>query len=230
MGALTLKHLRDLHPQRILVTNRSPEKAVAVAAECNGTAITWAELDTALAQADIILSTTGAQEPIVTQRRWQEVLAKRTGGTSVILDIAVPRDFDPRIHDGDRTCLFNIDDLKRIQQQTLADRKKHIAPAEAIVQQEQAKFLKEWTRRRNGPIIQQWTKDVDQKRQEIVQQVLGKLNGRLTEEDKRYLEKAFHLFQSRILHGPITALDEAAQQGQAGTMMEALRKLFRRPE
>ena len=49
----------------------------------------------------------------------------------VILDIAVPRDFDPRIHDGEQTCLFNIDDLKRIREQTLHDRLKHVGPAEA---------------------------------------------------------------------------------------------------
>ena len=230
MGALTLRHLKNLRPQRVLVTNRSPDRAQAMAAECNGAAIPWTNLDTALAQADIILSTTGAPEPIVTLQRWNEVLAKRAAGTAVILDIAVPRDFDPRIHDGDRTCLFNIDDLKRIQQQTLADRKKYIIPAEVIVEQEQAKFLKDWARRRNGPIIARLTQDVDQKRQEVVRQLLDKLNGRLTEDDKRYLEKAFHLFQSRILHGPITALDEAAHEGQGQTLLEALRKLFRLQE
>ena len=54
----------------------------------------------------------------------------------------------PRIHDGDRTCLFNIDDLKRIREQTLADRLKHVGPAEAIIHQEVEKFLKDWSRRR----------------------------------------------------------------------------------
>ena len=61
---------------------------------------------------------------------------QRTRGPLVILDIAVPRDFDPDIHDGDRTCLFNIDDLQRIRDATLAERLKHVAPAEAIVEQE----------------------------------------------------------------------------------------------
>ena len=64
---------------------------------------------------------------------WLRIRARRASGTVVILDIAVPRDFDPRIHDGDRTCLFNIDDLKRIREQTLHDRMKHLAPAETIV-------------------------------------------------------------------------------------------------
>src|SRR5205085_6460532 len=60
MGALTLKHLRALRPERILVTNRSPERAEAVAAGCGGRAVPWAKLDDVLAEADIVLSTTGA--------------------------------------------------------------------------------------------------------------------------------------------------------------------------
>lgn len=228
MGELTLRHLRRLEPKRILVTNRSPEKAVAVAAGCHGVAIPWEELDNALAQADIVLSTTGAPEPIVTRHRWQEVASRRHGSTIVILDIAVPRDFEPGIHDGDQTCLFNIDDLKRIQEQTFAERRSFVEPAEALVTQEQARFLSTWARRRRGPVIARLTQDVDEKRQAIVAQLLSKLNGRLTDDDKRFIEKAFHLFQNRILHGPISALDESSHE--SGSLLEALRKLFRLSE
>ena len=128
MGGLTLKHLKALAPHRILVTNRSPEKATEVAAGCGGEPVPWDKLDDALARADIVLSTTGGPEPIMTRKRFAGVLARRTGGPMVILDIAVPRDFDPAIHDGDRVCLFNIDDLHRIRDQTLAERLKHVAP------------------------------------------------------------------------------------------------------
>ena len=114
MGELTLRNLRGLAPRRILVTNRSPEKAVTVAQGCGGEAIAWEKLDDALVAADIVLSTTGAPEPIMTRRRFDDILARRTGGPIMILDIAVPRDFDPRIHDGDRACLINIDDLQRV--------------------------------------------------------------------------------------------------------------------
>src|SRR5262249_17842866 len=105
MGELTLRHLQGLQPKSILVANRNSEKAEAVARCCGGTFIAWEKLDEALAQADIILSTTGAPEPIVSRRRYQDAMARRAGGPVVILDIAVPRDFDPRIHDGDRTYL-----------------------------------------------------------------------------------------------------------------------------
>jgi len=224
MGELTLRHLRGLNPLRILVTNRSPQKAIDIAGQCRGVAVPWEELDRALVQADIILSTTGAPEPIVTAARWNGVMNQRGGSTVVILDIAVPRDFEPSIHDGDRTYLFNIDDLKSIQERTLSERRRHMQPAEEIVSQEVDRFLAEWARRKRGPVIARLTQDVDRKRREIVEQLMTRLNGRLTDEDKQFIEKAFHLFQNRILHGPISALDESAHEG---SLLEAVRKLFR---
>jgi glutamyl-tRNA reductase len=231
MGELTLRHLREQRPRLILVTNRSPEKAQAVAAGCGGTAVPWDQLDDALARVDIVLSTTGAPEPIVTLERYQKIAARRKGGTLVILDIAVPRDFDPRIHDGDRTCLFNIDDLKRIREQTLDARRKHLAPAEEIVSKETNKFFKEWARRKHGPVIARLTQEVEGKRQAIVRQLFDRLNGRLSEADRAEIDGAFRLFQSKLLHGPISALAEDAHEGGGGhTLLEALRKLFRLPE
>ncbi|HEY7422695.1 MAG TPA: glutamyl-tRNA reductase, partial [Gemmataceae bacterium] len=216
---------------RIWVTNRSPEKALAVARGCGGEATPWEKLDDLLAHADIVLSTTGAPEPIVTRQRYERIAARRTGGTLVVLDIAVPRDFDPRIHDGDHTCLFNIDDLKRIREATLADRLKHVEPAEAIVNQETKAFLKDWARRRNGPVIARLTQDFEAKRREIVRELLGKLNGRLTDDDRRQIEGAFRLLLNRLLHGPITALTEETHSGAGGhTLLDALRKLFRLQE
>jgi glutamyl-tRNA reductase len=227
MGRLTLRHLRELHPHRILVTNRSPEKAAQLAEWCAGQAVPWAQLDEALAKADIILSTTGAAEPVVTRDRWKRATAKRTGGTQVILDIAVPRDFDPAIHDGDRTCLFNIDDLYRIREQTLEERRKAVAPAERVVEEETQKFLKEWSRRRRGALIGRLTQDCDAKRQAVVEPLLRRLNGKLSDEDKKDIELAFRRLQTQILHGPISALEESAGEGGGPHLWDAIRKLFR---
>ncbi len=229
MGELTLRHLRQLCPKRILVTNRSPEKAAAVARGCGGSAVLWEKLDGALARADIVLSTTGAPQPIVTPERWNGVLAQRKKGSVVILDIAVPRDFDPRVHDGDRTWLFNIDDLKRIRDATLAERARHVAPAEAIVEAETQRFVKDWARRRIGPVVERLIQDCDAKREAVVEPLLEKLNGKLSDAEKKYLEKAFQRLQNQLLDGPISALTEEmlredAPQGH--TLLEALRKLF----
>jgi glutamyl-tRNA reductase len=226
MGEMTLRHLKGLRPKHIWVTNRSPEKAQAVAQGCDGQPIAWEKLDDTLARADIVLSTTGASEPIVTLERWQRIDAQRREGAIVILDIAVPRDFDSRIHDGDRTCLFNIDDLKRIRESTLQDRLKHVAPAEAIVEHEARGFVKDWTRRKHGPIIQRLTQEFEAKRRAVLKELMARLNGRLTDEDRANIEKAFQRYQNQVLHGPISALTEEPHEPGGHTLLDALRKLF----
>jgi glutamyl-tRNA reductase len=227
MGELTLRHLRALKVRQILVTNRSPEKANELAEQCRGMAVPWAELDEALLRADIILSTTGATEPIVTKERYESIRARRSAGPVVILDIAVPRDFDPRTHDGDQTCIFNIDDLEKIREHALRERRSHLPAAEAIVQQEVQRFLSDWRRRRHGGVIARLTQDFEAKRNVVVQQLLSRLDGRLTEEDRAYIEGAFRLLQNQFLHGPITALTEDAHEGTVHTLLDALRRLFR---
>jgi glutamyl-tRNA reductase len=227
MGSLTLRHLRQLQPRQIWITNRSPEKAADSASACGGSAVPWEQLDDALALADVVLSTTGAAEPIVTWKRYQEILRKRRGGPIVILDIAVPRDFDPAIHDGDRTCLFNIDDLKRIREQTIKERSRHLAPAEAIVEEELRRFEHGWAKRQLAPMISRLTEDLESKRQIIVKQLFSKLNGRLTAKDQEYIEGAFRLLQNQFLHGPLSALANEPHEPSRHTLLDALRKLFR---
>jgi glutamyl-tRNA reductase len=227
MGELTLRHLHGLRPKQIWVINRSTAKAEEVAAGCGGRMSPWEQLDERLTEADIVLSTTGAAEPIVSLERYERIRGRRRGGPVVILDIAVPRDFDPRIHDGETTCLFNIDDLYRIREQTLAERQMQVVPAEAIVTNEVQRFLKEWTRRRHGPVIARLTADFEMKREAIVQQLLSRLNGRLTENDRQYVEGAFRLLQNQFLHGPISALADEPHDAPSHTLLEAIRKLFR---
>ncbi len=211
----------------MLVTNRSREKAELLAAECGGQAVPWEQLDDALVQADIVLSTTGAPEPIVSRRRFDEkVRPRRAGRVLVVFDMAVPRDFDPRLHDGDRVSVFNVDDLTRVADQAAAERRKHLPAAEAIVLGEVAKFVQDWNRRKDGPVIGQLTAEVDRVRDAVLEPLLAKLNGKLTDADRAYIEGAFRLFQNRLLHGPIAALQEDSRAGHGGTLREALMKLF----
>jgi glutamyl-tRNA reductase len=227
MGRLTLQHIRELRPAAILVTNRHLDKAQRRAAECGGQVVPWDQLDEALIQADIVLSTTGAPEPIVSRRRFEEkVRYQRAGRPLVIFDMAVPRDFDPAIHDGESVILFNVDDLTRVANEALAERRRHIPAAEAIIAQEVHQFVLDWNRRKDGPIIGRLTAEVDRLRETIVGPLLQRFNGKLTEADKAYIEGAFRLFQNRLLHGPIAALQEASRTGQGHSLREAIRKLF----
>ena len=101
-----------------------------------------------------------------------------------------------------------------------------MAPAEVIVEQEQRRFLDEWGRKKNGPIIARLTQEFEAKRREIVVQLLAKLNGKLTDEDRAQIEGAFRLLQNKFLHGPISALADEPSGERRHTLLEALRKLF----
>lgn len=227
MSRLALKHLRELKPKRILVTNRSPAKALEVAADCGGIALPWERLDDGIAQADIVLSSTGATEPIVTRKRYRDIRPKRSGESVVILDLAVPRDFEARIGDTEGTYLFNVDDMKKICAETIAERQKHAAPAEAIVRDEQKKFLIDWNHRRNSPVIALLTRHLDSQREKVVANMFSKLRGKFSDADRAFVEKAFQVFQQRMLNAPIDALRESSKDGTSAGMIDALVKLFR---
>ena len=113
MGELTLQHLKGLNPGRILVTNRNSERAEATAARWNGLAVPFERLDQALIDADLVISTTAAAEPIVTLEQYVRVQRARRNRLSLILDIAFPRDFDPRIGSLDQVMLYHVDELRR---------------------------------------------------------------------------------------------------------------------
>lgn len=230
MAELTLHHLITLRPKQMVVINRSLANAVALAARYGGQAVPWEQLDEVLASADIVLSTTGAPEPIVTLPRYKKVLARRRNRLVVILDIAVPRDFDPRIHDGDSTCLLNIDDLRRMCEQALAERRKHMGRAQTIVVEQTQAFFMDLARRRNSPVISRLIEDFQAKQQAILRSLFAKLDGRLKETDKEDIMGAFCLLQNRILHGPISALAEETAQEQVGSrtynLPAALCRLF----
>lgn len=230
MSRLTLRHLRDLRPERILVTNRSSAAAVELANRCGGRPVPWDYLDDALAEADIVLSATGAPEPIVTWPRFRKVLARRVRGPLLILDLAVPRDFDPRIHDGEQAYLFNTDDLNRLCENRLAERRSHVAEAEALVGALAQDFLRDWARRQNGPAIEQLTRTFEAKRHEVTRQLFAKLDGRLSDADKVAIESALRTFQNQVLHGPISALAGETTPGETGrvehSLLDALRQLF----
>ena len=88
------------------------------------------------------------------------------------------------------------------------------------------KFISEWNKRANGPVIGQLTAEVDKVRDAVLGPLLDKLNGKLTDAEKAYVEGAFRLFQNKLLHGPIAALHEASREGHSGGLREALMKLF----
>ncbi|HMP00883.1 MAG TPA: glutamyl-tRNA reductase [Gemmatales bacterium] len=228
MGAVALRHLQTLGPGTILVANRSPEKALAMASACNGQALPWERLDDGLRQAHIVLSATGASEPILTCARFDAVRRSRGGRHVVILDLAVPRDVEPAVAEFEEVdLLVNVDDLQQLRADVLRERARQVPAAEAIVAHEVDRFMRDWSRRWAGPAIAALHAECDTLRHEVESQCLARLNGKLDEADKQVVAGALRLLQNKLLHAPISAVQDEAQSGKERGLFDALIKLFR---
>ncbi len=154
MGEETLRYLQDEGAQDVVILNRRAERAESLADRVGGTPDSWDRLDECLVRADLVVSTTGAQEPIVTKEQFQSIAQQRAGRTLFVLDLAVPRDFAAEIGDFDNVYLYCIDDLQAVCD---ANRKaeKEWPKAKRIVDEETTRYLAECNHRATGPTIQQ---------------------------------------------------------------------------
>jgi glutamyl-tRNA reductase len=212
MGELTLQHLKGLKPGEILITNRDPDRAVAVAARWNGRAVPFERLGQALIDADLIISTTAATEPIVTLEQYVRVQRARRNRLSLILDIAIPRDFDPRIGDLDQVTLYHVDDLRAQAEQNRLERQKGIDPALVIIERETAACYAQVRHQRDaGLLLQQLGNHADQ----IRKRELGALFATrpdLTEADREAIVHMAVRLQNQFLHHPRAAVRSAVTQ------------------
>jgi glutamyl-tRNA reductase len=133
MAASCLKHLQKRGVGEVVVTNRSLDRATALAAEYDGTATAFENLGAALAQADIVVSSTGSPDPILGTQDVASAMAKRNGRTLVIIDIAVPRDVAPEVASLPGVFLHDIDALKSTVSETIRHRSQDLVMCEEII-------------------------------------------------------------------------------------------------
>lgn len=145
MSALAARHLRRAGAAHIAVANRSPERAAQLASEVDGEARLWEELDELLIAADVVISSTGSREPVLTKKRFKNVAKKRRYRPLLVVDIAVPRDADPAISSVDGVYLFDIDDLEKVVAENLRLRSREAAEGADIVEAETVAF-ESWAR------------------------------------------------------------------------------------
>ena len=230
MAVETLTYLKDAGARQILVTNRTPERATQVAADCGGEARPFEQLDECMAEADVIVSTTGVTPPLVNRERFARVLEKRvlkkSGRKPVfVLDLGVPRDFEPAVNDlDDNVFLYSIDDLEAVCEKNRKLRTREVQRAIAIVDQETEKFKAELYHRATGPII----KRLREHHHGIVGDELSRLFARLPhlEKDRAEIERAFEQLVNKLLHPPLEALRDEARDGTPHSLMNALKRLF----
>src|SRR6185436_9244198 len=114
MAALVLQSIAALSPKKILVCNRTRERAEPLAAKFRGEAVTLERLGDHLVAADIVVSSTGASEPVITRKLFEPLLRRRRYRPVFLVDIAVPRDVEPAVGKLDSVFLYNLDDLQQV--------------------------------------------------------------------------------------------------------------------
>ncbi len=231
MGTETLRYLVDAGAQLIRIVNRNEERAQAMAdqfaEQFQAEVKSWDQLDQCLAEADLVVSTTSSTEPIVTTDRFKAIRAKRGARAVLILDLAVPRDFEKAIAGLPDVYLYSVDDLQQVCDRNIQARQKEWPKAEQIVDAEIRKFLSESVHRGAGPTIRKFREQGERIKQEELQRLLSKLQPRgLDEHTKKELEIAFDRLANKLLHPPLHALRENSDSSHHATLIDALRRLF----
>jgi glutamyl-tRNA reductase len=229
MGDLTLQHLKALRPRRILVTNRRAERAEAAAVRWGGQAVPFDRLFQALTEADLVISTTAADEPIVTLEQFARVQRARRNRLALILDIAIPRDFDERIGMLDQVMLYNVDDLRAQAEQNRLQRQKGVDPALVIIEHETAACYAQLRLQRTaGAVLRQLGDSVDAIRHHELDALFRDLP-HLSAADREAITHHFARFQNQVLHHPRAALRSAAAEPaheHPHPLLNAVRHLF----
>lgn len=226
MAEETLRELQEQGAGTVTIINRHPQRARELAARRNGRASEWERLGEELAAADLVISATGATEPIITPALFEGVAAARGARPLVLLDLAVPRDIAPAVGTRPGVYLFGIDDLRAACERNRQDRAKELPQALRIVDDETERFMSQLHHRATGPVIQRLRTLWEQPKQQELQRLLDRLP-HLDERARREIAYAFDRVTNKLFHAPLESLRVASREGAPNTLLDAVVRLFR---
>ncbi|ABZ83848.1 glutamyl-tRNA reductase [Heliomicrobium modesticaldum Ice1] len=225
MSVLTLKHLVAQGVERIIIANRSVEKAKELAQGCGGEAIPFHEVHARMAEADIVISCTAATHYVIRRPMMEEVMERRSGKPVFLIDIAVPRDIDPEVAQVSGVHLYDIDDLQHVVDRNLEERRKAAIEAEEIIESEITQFLR-WL---NSLFVIPTIVSLKQKGNQIREKELGRALSKLkhlSEKEKKLVGSLASSIVNQLLHDPITRLRHYAATPEGHLYSEILQNLF----
>jgi glutamyl-tRNA reductase len=225
MAKLTGIHLRAQHVDQITIASRTLSTAQGLAAQLGGHAVPWSDLDAALAAADIVITTTGATDPILTRVRVEEVMRPRRHRSLFVIDIALPRDVESSVGDLEQVFLYNIDDLRTIVKENLTRRGGELTRAEAIVDEEVAKFIAWMQSREVVPTIVALRQRFETIRQSELQRLAPKLSA-LPADARARVDDVTRLIVEKLLLSPTEQLKSISDETTMMTYSDALNRLF----
>jgi glutamyl-tRNA reductase len=227
MSELAARHLVQQGAGTILVTNRTMERAQRMAEPFNGQVIPFEKLYDYAAEADIIITSTGAPHHIFRREHGQAFLHRRRNRPMFFIDIAVPRDVDPAMNKLEGLFVYDIDDLQQVAAAHIAERKNIAAGAEVLVEGEVERF---YQRRRTvnvAPAIVALQRQAEELRLAEVRRIQSRL-GSLTAEQAAAVEALTRGLVNKFLHPPMQALKQAARENDA-VRLDALCETYSLP-
>jgi len=225
MSELTAKHLHANGAKKITVINRTKAKAAELAKRFLGQARPLEELQQAIVEADILISSTGARDYVLTADMVSPGLKRRKGRPLFMVDIAVPRDLDPALAKFDDVYLYDIDDLQGIVEANLAERKKAAEKIELLVEAEIDEF-KNWLGTLGVvPVISALRTKALSVQAETMESIERKLPN-LTDREKKLLNKHTKSIVNQLLRDPITRIKELAGEQDAEQTLALFTKIF----
>lgn len=225
MAKLTGIHLQAQHVKQIAIASRTLATAQTLAARLDGTAVPWDRVDHALSAADIVVTATGASEPVLTRGRVEDTMRHRRNRPLFVIDIAVPRDVAADVGQLDQVFLYNIDDLRSIVQENLARRGAELARAEAIIDEEVAKYTAWMQSREIVPTVVALRQRFEAIRRAELERLEPKLSG-LPPEARARVDEITRLIVEKLLLTPTEQLKAVSDEAMIVAYADALNRLF----
>jgi glutamyl-tRNA reductase len=222
---LTAANLISRGVGEIVVANRSPERAEALARRFNGRAVGLDRVEEELRHADLVLASTGSQSHVLSAAQVSRAMRARRGRPVFFVDIAVPRDVDPAVNDLEGCYLYDIDDLERVVAESVAGRRDEAVRAEAIVSVE-ADAFRAWQLSLDVvPAIASLRARAESIRRAELERVAGRLDS-LSPSQRRAVESLTAQIVNKLLHQPTVRMKEAAAAADGVLYADAVRHLF----
>ena len=225
MAELAVEALRKRGANRILVVNRTLERAHALAQRWDADATTFEYLITALTSADIVIASTGAPHIIVTTEMINQIMQVRQQRPLVLIDIAVPRDIDPETANIPHVRLYDLDNLNAQLEHSLAERMAEVPQVKTILEEELSQFAEYMKSLKMIPIIADMRHQAELIRQEVLEKTLRRLPD-LTETERDRIEAMSQVLVKKLLEAPTHRLRAEASCPHAPEYAAVARALF----
>ena len=225
MCELAARHLVSGGIEKVLVTNRTYERAVTLAQDFRGEPIPFEEIYRGLRRVDIVISATDSPQYLLHHEEVAKVIKDRKQKPIFFIDIADPRDIEPKVGDIENVYLYNIDDLQKVANDNIQDREKEAQKAEAIVRDEVVKFVNWYQSLEVTPTIVALRKKFEEIRNKELAKILS-LHPHFSDKERQSLEALTSAIINKILHNPLTLLKQKNEEAMADLYLDALRTLF----